>query len=714
MSATGSVNSRLDGLLEIHLYEVELRIDDSSSQGQHEPVRGPAAVSLELLRAVQSQPGKYGEMLTAAVFHSEAVRSAFGKARAAIEARGGHLRISLVIDPSAPQLHALAWELLRDPLTGGLIATNEATPFSRFLFGRDWTSLPVLHKSELKALVVVPNHSNPEEWGLTAVDARAEIERARDALEGIRVTVLEGAATLDALVESIGQGFDIVYLVCHGALCSPDTFTTADDFESGYGEGAGVSRERGIKVPVLYLELDETHEVDAVGGGRLARRLGDLRRRPLPRLMVLVSCESAGVEGDWTGQSAQASLAPRLARAGVPALIAMQGKISVPTVARFIKPFFSQLVEHGRIDQAMTTARGRVRDMPDCWMPALFLRLKDGRLWYEPGFTPGAKVGFVSIAAEIAAGKFTPILGWGLADRVYGSKAELSRRLAEEKGVPLEGDSRTALALVSQYLQLTARSDTSALNDLKERMRMEILERFKDRFSEDLSGAPLSKVLNAAGKIRRGEESDPYRIVASLPATVFINANPDGLLTEALKAAGKTPMIRTPYWRFSSVPAEAERLNPTELNPLVLHVFGSFANPESLVLGEDDYLDFLMGVAQNQALISNVVKDALTNRALMFLGFQMTDWTFRVLFRIVMKLLAGAQDRQRRRPNVAVQVEPDGSLFSGVEEAKHYLQKFYGPFNIEPFWGTSEDFLTELRPALRSLLARREAEEDAY
>src|SRR5208282_4470462 len=106
-------------------------------------------------------------------------------------------------------------------------------------------------------------------------------------------------------------------------------------------------------------------------------------------------------------------------------------------------------------------------------------------------------------------------------------------------------------------------------------------------------------------------ETDPYRIVASLPATVFINASPDGLLTEALKAQGKTPLIRTPHWQFSPSAAETEKLNPTELNPLVLHVFGHFADPESLVLGEDDYMDYLMGVAQNQALISNVVKDAL-------------------------------------------------------------------------------------------------------
>ena len=146
----------------------------------------------------------------------------------------------------------------------------------------------------------------------------------------------------------------------------------------------------------------------------------------------------------------------------------------------------------------------------------------------------------------------------------------------------------------------------------------------------------------------------------------------------------------------------------------MLQVFGHFADPDSLVLGEDDYLDYLMGVAQNQALISNVVKEALTNRALMFLGFNLTDWSFRVLFRIIMNLMAGAKDRQRSRPNVAVQVEPDASLFSGAEEARYYLQKFYGPSNIEPYWGTSDDFLAELWPKVNSGLEKRKAAADGY
>jgi hypothetical protein len=363
--------------------------------------------------------------------------------------------------------------------------------------------------------------------------------------------------------------------------------------------------------------------------------------------------------------------------------------------------FFTEVVKHGSIDQAMAAARGVVRERTDSWMPALFSRLKHGRLWYEPSFSLGAKWDIARVVKEIEVGSFTPIIGWGLAEKVYGTKSDLSARLATERKVPFQPHRRSELALVSQYLKL-APGGTTPLDALKERMRREVLDRFDGRLQGDVS--KLSTVLRQAGAILRENELDPYRIVAQLPATVFINSCQDGLLEEALKAAGKKPIVRSTQWRLAPGTSAAEVLNPSVEAPLILHVFGHFAEPDSLVLGEDDYLDYLMGVAQNQSLVSNAVKNALTNKALMFLGFNLTDWSFRVLFRIVLRLMAGAQVRQEGKPNVAVQVEPDSSLFSGPEEAKDFLQRFYGPSNIESYWGTSEDFLTELWPKVKPII----------
>lgn len=97
----------------------------------------------------------------------------------------------------------------------------------------------------------------------------------------------------------------------------------------------------------------------------------------LPRLIVLASCESARNDDHLS------PLGPKLAAAGIPAIVAMQGKISMETVEQAMPVFFAELAKSGQVDQAMAAARGEVRNQWDAWMPALFSRITHGRLWLE-------------------------------------------------------------------------------------------------------------------------------------------------------------------------------------------------------------------------------------------------------------------------------------------------------------------------------------------
>ena len=69
-------------------------------------------------------------------------------------------------------------------------------------------------------------------------------------------------------------------------------------------------------------------------GTELVTRLRDLRQPP--RLVVLVSCQSAGAgAGD-----ALDALGPRLGEAGVPAVLAMHGNVTMQTADAFMPSFF--------------------------------------------------------------------------------------------------------------------------------------------------------------------------------------------------------------------------------------------------------------------------------------------------------------------------------------------------------------------------------------
>jgi hypothetical protein len=171
------------------------------------------------------------------------------------------------------------------------------------------------------------------------------------------------------LIEAIRVDIDVLYLVSRGKL--------------GHRSG----------VPALILQ-DEAGGARAVASEQLALRIGELQRGP--RLVVLASCQSAG-DGEQVDAAertaVQATLAARLADAGVPAVIAMQGFVSMHTVEEMMPVLFAELLRDGRIDRALAVARRKVCDHTDWWMPALYSRLVEGQLWHVPGAREEARDG---------------------------------------------------------------------------------------------------------------------------------------------------------------------------------------------------------------------------------------------------------------------------------------------------------------------------------
>jgi hypothetical protein len=399
----------------------------------------------------------------------------------------------------------------------------------------------------------------------------------------------------------------------------------------------------------------------------------------------------------------------------VPAILAMQGRISVDTFMGLLPRFLSELMEDGQVDRALAVARGLVRDRPDAWMPALFLRLKGGRIWYEPGFgrTGGSSdddaVKWAALVNDIENRRFTPIVGFGLADGVYGSTEDLAQRLAAAAQFPLAPYQRTDLPQVSQYLLVTQGSSTYPLDAVKEQVRRQMLALNQELLSPEDRDLSLSKLLRKVGALRRQNAQDPYRLLANLPARVFVTATPDTLLTESLVEAGKRPDERFAFWKRGVTPPEPYEREPSVSEPLVYHMLGHFKAPDSLVLTQDDYFDYLIGASRNHALVPNVVRHALTSSSLLFLGFQLTDWSFRVLFRLIVAQEGGAVLR-KRFPHVAVQVDPDGNPLIDTAQARRYLVDCYGMDDISLFWGGGDELLRQLAPRLR---VRSPAEWDA-
>ena len=132
--------------------------------------------------------------------------------------------------------------------------------------------------------------------------------------------------------------------------------------------------------------------------------------------------------------------------------------------------------------------------------------------------------------------------------------------------------------------------------------------------------------------------------------------------------------------------------------PLIFHLFGRLTDLRNSVITEDNYFDFLIQFWKQKEALPAVLRAALTNSSLLFLGFRMDQWDLRVLFRSLL-----AQEGSRRRGkhmHVAVQVDPDDDHIVNPERARHYLAKYLSEFSdadISLYWGSAEDFLRELR-----------------
>ena len=661
-------------------YQGELRFVDATSEAELPAVRGPVELDRDALTELHLDPAAYGEALTRALFADAELGTFYDRVQTASQTADLDLRLRLRVGRNAPELHALRWELLRDPRSGAVFSTSQRTLFSRFMVSADWRPVKLRPKTQLRALVAVSAPTDLARFKLADVDLDGEMQRASASLQGIDVQEAgrDEPLTLNRLLDGLQDGIDILYLVCHGVL------------------------HRRSGEPFLFLQK-EGGTTERVSGADLATRIAELPSPP--RLVVAASCESAGIEEavDPSGKAtAQSSLAPRLAAAGVSAVLAMQGKISMQTVEEALPVFFEELLKDGQIDRALALARGRVRGRPDSWMPALYLRLKSGRIWYVPGFAGDGEdfKKWKSLIGSVQRGNFVPILGPDLGADSFGSRRELAESLAEAHHFPLVPHQRTDFTKVCQFLSIHE-SRRFLHDEVPARLKTELASRHDDL---ELAGLDLPSAFKAVVEQRYDDAADPFRILAELGGSLYVSAGVDPMLPMALARSGAEPKALFCKWRKTkdNHPREPEYDGtPDAAEPIVHYAFGFLGSRESLVLTEDDFVDYLIASADYK-LIPRVVRGTLVKSSLLFLGFSLDDWTFRVLFRQIMSLEGSAQLADYA--HVGVQIDPAESNLEDVRRARQYLEEYFiaghdAP-RIDIYWGSTHDFLNELRRQL--------------
>ena len=309
----------------------------------------------EQLFPLGQDPAAYGTLLGKALFR-DAIRDAFVTAR---NESAGDLRTLLVIEDD--DLKPLHWERLCAPIRSGgkwgLLGTDQRSIFSLYLPSLADRRFPAIGRRDLRALVLVANPPEGNQYSLDRFDEPITVATIRAALgdlpHDLLATVPEaiGRPTLDELVTRItGGNYTLLHIVAHGQ----------------YAPASGKTN--------LYL-LDASGQVARVAASRLVERLESVEGRlGLPRLAFLATCESAKSEAEGAG--ALGGLAQLLVRElGLPAVIAMTEEISVDTATALAGEFYARLRDHGEVDRALVQARAGLAGASDITVPALYNRL---------------------------------------------------------------------------------------------------------------------------------------------------------------------------------------------------------------------------------------------------------------------------------------------------------------------------------------------------
>lgn len=122
-----------------------------------------------------------------------------------------------------------------------------------------------------------------------------------------------------------------------------------------------------------------------------------------------------------------------------------------------------------------------------------------------------------------------------------------------------------------------------------------------------------------------------YEWLAKLPFHIIINTNKDDYIQRALIANGKQPIVH--HYNFRREPTNKVDLDKMSAeHPLVYNLLGSIKETESLVLTEEDGLEFIRNVVKDNPRIPEEILGQFDDRkTYLFFGFDLENWEFRLL-----------------------------------------------------------------------------------
>lgn len=197
------------------------------------------------------------------------------------------------------------------------------------------------------------------------------------------------------------------------------------------------------------------------------------------------------------------------------------------------------------------------------------------------------------------------------------------------------------------------------------------------------------------------EASPVLHALADLDFPIVITTNYDNLYEKALdaesakrQAADKAAIqydlsVYSPNYK-PRVKTQDCADTPDSRRPFILKVHGDISKPESIVITEEDYIQFVLRMSDKQPHhpVGKNVLAYLNKWPTLFIGYRLTDYNLRLLF----KTLRWKMDAAYIPPTYSVDIDPDVLIRDVYESQKRYVT-----FIVEDLW----DFVPRLYQAVK-------------
>lgn len=276
-------------------------------------------------------------------------------------------------------------------------------------------------------------------------------------------------------------------------------------------------------------------------------------------------------------------------------------------------------------------------------------------------------------------------------------EGETLARVAQYNLVTHEGDSERAkldyLRFLKEALLQVAQLDSVAAEQIEEEALWDLLPSYT-----------FADLANTLGYPSQPADEDCLRLLARLPFAVYITTSPFPFLQRALALEGRQN-VRTQVCLWKGRPLDLKPEHEPESDllldpaaPLVYHLFGHEAYPASMVLSEDDYLEYLVAFSERcrdqiDPILPHTLREALVRSSLLLLGYKLRAWDFRVLFR-ALRHLQRSEDRLFR---LVIQLDPKHQEgIQNVAAAQTYLREYFKQEDYKVELDDAEGFVQQL------------------